>query len=197
MRPRSSRLGPVHRSLAPPGASRPLPPARRSQRRPCRHSRDSGTAWASGTVERRENSRVTSAQPNLPSVNRVRAGVLRAGAFACLAAVALWAGLGLGPEVGRHTLPVARATTGARIHKIKHVVIIMQENRSFDSFFGTFPGADGSPMKNGIPTVCVPDPYGHRCVRPFHTAADREAGGPHDHVDAINDIDGGKMDGFI
>ena len=33
----------------------------------------------------------------------------------------------------------------AGIHKIKHVVIIMQENRSFDSYFGTFPGADGIP----------------------------------------------------
>ena len=31
------------------------------------------------------------------------------------------------------------------IHKIKHVVIIMQENRSFDSYFGTYPGADGIP----------------------------------------------------
>ena len=30
------------------------------------------------------------------------------------------------------------------IHKIKHVVVIMQENRSFDSYFGTFPGARGS-----------------------------------------------------
>ena len=44
------------------------------------------------------------------------------------------------------------------IHKIQHVVIIMQENRSFDSYFGTYPGADGIPMKNGVPTVCVPDP---------------------------------------
>src|SRR5579864_6454008 len=35
------------------------------------------------------------------------------------------------------------------INKIKHIVIIMQENRSFDSYFGTFPGADGIPMKNG------------------------------------------------
>jgi phospholipase C len=26
------------------------------------------------------------------------------------------------------------------IHKIRHVVIIMQENRSFDSYLGTFPG---------------------------------------------------------
>ena len=29
------------------------------------------------------------------------------------------------------------------IHTIKHIVIIMQENRSFDSYFGTYPGADG------------------------------------------------------
>jgi len=27
------------------------------------------------------------------------------------------------------------------IHKIQHVIIAMQENRSFDSYFGTFPGA--------------------------------------------------------
>ena len=43
------------------------------------------------------------------------------------------------------------------IHKIKHVIVIMQENRSFDDYFGTFPGADGIPMQNGQPTVCVPD----------------------------------------
>ena len=30
----------------------------------------------------------------------------------------------------------------AGIRKIKHVVMITQENRSFDSYFGTFPGAD-------------------------------------------------------
>jgi len=34
--------------------------------------------------------------------------------------------------------------------KIHHVVIIMQENRSFDSYFGTFPGVDGIPMKKGV-----------------------------------------------
>jgi phospholipase C len=93
--------------------------------------------------------------------------------------------------------PQARAATGSGIHKIRHVVVIMQENRSFDSFFGTFPGADGIPMKNGVPTVCVPDPYAHRCVRPFHDSHNRDAGGPHDHVDAIRDIDHGRMDGFI
>src|SRR5512133_1583802 len=57
------------------------------------------------------------------------------------------------------------------IHKIKHVIVIMQENRSFDSYFGTYPGADG------IPTgVCVPDPRGG-CVRPYHNSRDRNVGG--------------------
>jgi phospholipase C len=50
------------------------------------------------------------------------------------------------------------------IHKIRHVIIIMQENRSFDSYFGTFPGADGIPMAGGKPAVCVPDPRSGRCI---------------------------------
>ena len=54
------------------------------------------------------------------------------------------------------------------IHKIRHVVIIMQENRSFDSYFGTYHGADGIPAKNGHFTVCVPDPRTRRCDRPYH-----------------------------
>ena len=85
----------------------------------------------------------------------------------------------------------------AGIHKIRHVVVIMQENRSFDSYFGTYPGADGIPMRDGVPTVCLPDPATHRCVRPFHDTQGRNGGGPHDHVDAIQDINHGRMDGFI
>ncbi|GAC1652459.1 MAG: alkaline phosphatase family protein [Vulcanimicrobiaceae bacterium] len=88
------------------------------------------------------------------------------------------------------------ATDLGGIHKIKHIVIVMQENRSFDSYFGTYPGADGIPMRDGAPAVCVPDPAGG-CVRPYHDAADLNAGGPHSAQDAAFDIDGGKMDGFI
>ena len=83
------------------------------------------------------------------------------------------------------------------IHKIKHVVIIMQENRSFDSYFGTYPGADGIPMVNGVPTVCVPDSHTNTCVKPFHDIYDVNGGGPHGEPNAIADVDGGKMDGFI
>ncbi len=81
------------------------------------------------------------------------------------------------------------------IHKIKHIIIIMQENRSFDEYFGTYPGADGIPMKDGVPTVCIPDP-GVKCVQPFHNDKDINTGGPHTNEDAYADVDGGKMDGF-
>jgi phospholipase C len=84
----------------------------------------------------------------------------------------------------------------AGIHKIKHVIIVMQENRSFDSYFGTYPGADGIPMRHGRPAVCVPKPGGG-CGRPYHLTADINTGGPHSVVDAAADVDGGKMDGFI
>jgi phospholipase C len=83
------------------------------------------------------------------------------------------------------------------IHKIRHVIIVMQENRSFDSYFGTFPGADGIPMKNGVPIVCVPDPASGRCDKPFHDRSDINGGAPHGHVNAVADIDGGLMDGFV
>ncbi len=91
------------------------------------------------------------------------------------------------------------ASAASGIQKIKHVVIIMQENRSFDTYFGTYPGADGIPGLAGHPgTVpCIPDPRAGRCQRPYHTSSDINAGGPHMAVDAVNDVAGGKMNGFV
>jgi phospholipase C len=90
------------------------------------------------------------------------------------------------------------AAKAAGIHKIKHVVIIMQENRSFDSYFGTYPGADGLPRnKKGQFTTCSPDPANHTCVKPYLDTSDIQGGGPHMYSDAITDIDHGKMNGFI
>ena len=83
------------------------------------------------------------------------------------------------------------------IHKIRHVVIIMQENRSFDSYFGTYPGADGIPAKNGQFTVCVPNPRTGGCIRPYHDPSLVNGGAGHDRGDAITDINGGRMDGFV
>ena len=86
----------------------------------------------------------------------------------------------------------AGAAPPSGIHKIEHVVVIMQENRSFDSYFGTYPGADGIPAG-----VCVPDPVHGGCEAPFHSSADLNYGGPHGQANATADVDGGKMDGFV
>jgi phospholipase C len=98
--------------------------------------------------------------------------------------------VGFGP--GPATAP---SVTGIQL--IKHVIIIMQENRSFDSYFGTYPGADGIPMRKGRPTVCLPDPQLGRCIRPFHDASLVNGGGPHGASAAARDINGGKMNGFV
>jgi phospholipase C len=91
--------------------------------------------------------------------------------------------------------PVAAQAAEAEaegIHKIKHVVMIMQENRSFDEYFGTYPGA------NGIPGgVCVPDPQNGGCIAPYHDPHDENSGGPHGTKAFEGDIDGGLMDGFV
>ncbi len=84
----------------------------------------------------------------------------------------------------------------ARSH-IKHLIFIVQENRSFDHYFGTYPGANGIPMVDGRPTVCAPDPILHRCVRPYHSLNQRQVGGPHNERASEMDVDGGKMDGFV
>jgi len=83
------------------------------------------------------------------------------------------------------------------LQKIQHIIIIMQENRSFDEYFGTFPGADGPPMQNGQFTVCVPDPYHSTCVYPYHDTSLVNAGGPHGNIDYILDSNNGQMNGFV
>jgi len=120
----------------------------------------------------------------------MRFGTKLVGAGSAIAAglgVALSVGI---PALGTAFRPGAPALVG--IHKIRHIIVIMQENRSFDSYFGTFPGA------SGIPTgVCVPDPVNGHCVKPFVDHADSNHGGPHDNAASTVDVAGGKMNGFV
>jgi phospholipase C len=94
--------------------------------------------------------------------------------------------------LGLIVTPAASGATDEGIHNIQHVVMIMQENRSFDSYFGTYPGADGIPAG-----VCVPDPLHGGCIQPFHDPNDKNYGGPHGHETFEADLDEGKMDGFV
>jgi phospholipase C len=114
---------------------------------------------------------------------------------ACWSLAVLAAGCGSGGSPSPSPSPSLSQLDLAR-QKIQHVVIIMQENRSFDHYFGTFPGAEGIPTKDGVPAVCVPAPGGE-CAQPYHDSNDRNFGGPHAAGAAFDDINGGKMDGFV
>ncbi len=70
------------------------------------------------------------------------------------------------------------------IHKIQHVVMIMQENRSFDTYFGTYPGAVGIPHG-----VCVPDRlHPGTCARPYYNPLGKNKGGVHSASAAQGDL---------
>jgi len=133
------------------------------------------------------------------SGRRVRAlGVLAAliaGVIAVLGAVPGDGAPTLG--VASRTGPLARASQASGLDKIRHVVIIMQENRTFDEYFGTYPGARGLPMHDGIPTVCAPNPQTGECQPPYHDPARVNGGGPHSDADFVADVNGGRMDGFL
>ena len=79
---------------------------------------------------------------------------------------------------------------------IKHIVVIMQENRSFDNYFGTYPGANGIPKE----TACMPLSPGHSamgCVKPFPSNSAVSEDLPHGYQSSIAAYDNGKMDGFM
>jgi phospholipase C len=84
------------------------------------------------------------------------------------------------------------------IEKLEHLIFVVQENRSFDHYFGTFPGADGVVKPNGKPKdLCIPDPVLDRCSSPYHDRSLIDLGGPHSKPDSDLSVNGGRMDGFI
>ena len=83
-------------------------------------------------------------------------------------------------------VPSVRLRTAATTTPIQHVVILIQENRSFDDLFATFPHADGATkglMSNGHWQPLVKGPL---------LTYDME----HNHATFLTEYDGGKMDGF-
>jgi len=99
------------------------------------------------------------------------------------------------------TAPVRAQAASARpgMFKLDHLIFIVQENRSFDHYFGTYPGADGLPIDptDGKPRACVPDPVlgGESCT--YHSSQQHANGGPHNWQASAIDVNGGAMDGFL
>ena len=79
------------------------------------------------------------------------------------------------------------------IAKIHHIIWIIQENRSFDTYFGKYPGADGIPAGACLPTR----PGAKSCVKPFHMPQSPRCDLHHNWNVAHAAYDHGKMDGFV
>jgi phospholipase C len=92
-----------------------------------------------------------------------------------------------GPEPAQ--TPVPDTTT-----PIKHFVTLMQENHSFDNYFGTRPGADGVP-----PGTCMPETPGttEPCVKPFHIGGKGSTDLDHSGDTFQQQYNGGRLDGFV
>jgi phospholipase C len=90
------------------------------------------------------------------------------------------------PEASSPLPPPADAAAFDTRTPIKHVVILMMENRSYDNVFGRYPGANGA---------LVGDDQG--TTRPLtRSPLQRAHDLPHCYPCAVASVDGGKMDGF-
>ncbi len=92
------------------------------------------------------------------------------------------------------TLPTG-ARHGAQI-PIQHIVVLMQENRSFDHYFGRLP-ALGKTDVDGLPAdASNPDATG-TAVAPFHMPRYCTRDTAHGWDSSHREFDGGKNDGFV
>lgn len=133
-----------------------------------------------------------------------RRGVLKA----ALGSAAL-AGL---PASLARALSIPADVRKGSIEDVAHVVILMQENRSFDHYFGTFPGVCGFGDRFPIPVASGPDGAPRtvwtqmdrtvqppRAIHPFHLSTRRQfdlmrmEGTPHSWPNAQAAWDHGRM----
>lgn len=110
------------------------------------------------------------------------------------------------PSIRRALAIPANNATGT-MRDVEHVVILMQENRSFDNYFGTLQGVRGFgdrfpiPLAGGLNVwqqTYVPSSGPSRTVLPYYLDssagnAQRVSGTPHSYPDAQNAWDLGRM----
>jgi phospholipase C len=97
--------------------------------------------------------------------------------------------------------------------KVKHVFVLIQENHTFDNYFGLYPGTNGQSVENLASSTaqaldCVPDPQTGGCQRPFLISANPNSpsyvvdapditGGNNGRYDQQASINRGAMNGFL
>lgn len=103
-----------------------------------------------------------------------------------------------GPVMSEATHVAAAPAEVEAATPIKHLVVLLQENHTFDNYFGTFPGADGIPSGTCMPV----DPTSRtstECITPFHIGSNDIRLGDLDHSAAtqVKQFNDGQMNGFV
>jgi phospholipase C len=140
----------------------------------------------------------------------VNNGGLTRAATILFAMTSLWLCSGCSPvgggsfSSGRESAVRTDVSSTSKVSKhISHIVVIVQENRSFENFFAGYPGAN-APM-NGCGKGSAPAPdtgSGSGCppgdqVIPLHQVTfEHEPNLAHVFESSLTDWDNGKMDGF-
>ena len=126
-------------------------------------------------------------------------------AVAVLAAVATLLSTGPGPAEGTPPTPaalgrpptgqpdVSEARTARTVTPIKHFVTLMQQNHSFDNYFGTRPGVDGIPDGTCMPVGAPPA----KCITPYHLEDQPIVDLGHDQAVYEAQLQGGSLGGFV
>jgi phospholipase C len=116
-------------------------------------------------------------------------------ALTLLTALLLGVGLLAAPAAAAPSAAALPAAQGTATTPIKHFVFLMQGDRSFDNYFGTYPGADGIPA-GACQKRTVPGPTAG-CVKPFplHGKVPQVLGAGADEL--AKQYNNGAMDGFV
>ncbi|MEZ5664578.1 MAG: phospholipase C, phosphocholine-specific [Burkholderiaceae bacterium] len=112
------------------------------------------------------------------------------------------------PPVIQRALAAQAAVETGTIQDVKHIVVLMQENRSFDHYFGTMRGVRGFgdrfpiPLENGKTVFTQPNPNGGADIPPFRRDSSIAnaligSGTPHNFPDQQAAWNQGKMDRWI
>jgi len=101
--------------------------------------------------------------------------------------------------LGSQFLFLSNASTPTTRTPIKHIVILMQENRTLENFFWTYPGIVNGSSQD--PTLCMPKSLTKNlgCAKPTYTSDPLSNHGDltHDWNTSWLSYDYGKMDGFM
>jgi phospholipase C len=118
-----------------------------------------------------------------------------------LRATAASAALTAFPPAIRRALAIPANNATGTINDVQHIVVLMQENRSFDHYFGTLPGVRGYADRMTIPqpggSSVFAQSDGTRVVMPYYLDATAGnallVGGAHSWTDAHQAWDNGRI----